>query len=180
VGERVSRFEEYCQVLNGLLRQERTDFDGRWFRLRDAVCEPKPVQTPLPLLVGGKGDRMLRVTARHADRWNLWSLPETFAERSAVLDRSCLAIDRDPAEIRRSTQALISLGDDPAAARRFVEAVAPRAAVAGPASHVADVVAGWRDAGVDEVIVPDFTLGRGTARLEALDQILEQVAPAFR
>jgi len=179
VGDRVSRFEEGCAVINGLLRAERTTLDGRWYQLRDAVCEPKPVQARLPLLIGGKGDRMLRITARHADAWNMWSLPPVMAERRAALDRACEAADRDPAEIATSTQALVRLTDDPEAADRFVERVAPRAAVGGTIEHVAEVVSGWRDAGVDELIVPDAALGRGTEKLEAMDQIIEGLVPLF-
>src|SRR5215831_2859207 len=59
VRERVDRFDEYCQVLRRLLHHERTSFDGRWFTVTDAICEPKPVQDPLPILIGAKGDRML-------------------------------------------------------------------------------------------------------------------------
>ena len=179
VGDRVARFQEYCQALTGLLRQERTTVDGRWFQLADAVCEPKPLQDPLPVLIGGKGDRMLGITARWGDEWNLWSLPETFAERSAALDRACTVHGRDPAAIHRSTQALVVVTDDEAAARRFVEAV-PRAAVAGTPAQIAEVVAQWQAAGVDELIVPDFTLGTGAARLEALDQLIEHLGPTFR
>ncbi len=180
VRERVDRFAETCEVLNALLRTERTTFAGRWFQLDDAVCEPKPVQQPLPLLVGGKGDRMLGIAARYADEWNMWSFPDTIAERGAALDRACEKIGRDPAEISWSTQALVMLTDDAEAARRLVDAVAPRPAVAGTAAQVAEVVAGWRDAGVAEVIVPDFVLGRGHAKLDAMDELIEQVAPAFR
>ncbi|MGZ4710815.1 MAG: LLM class flavin-dependent oxidoreductase, partial [Acidimicrobiales bacterium] len=143
-------------------------------------CEPKPVQAHLPLLIGGKGDRMLGLTARLADEWNMWSLPATIAERSALLDRRCEDIGRDPSEIQRSTQALVMLTDDEDAARRFVDAVAPRAAVGGTTDALAEVVDGWRQVGVDEVIVPDATLGRGQRRLEALDAIITGVAPAFR
>jgi alkanesulfonate monooxygenase SsuD/methylene tetrahydromethanopterin reductase-like flavin-dependent oxidoreductase (luciferase family) len=122
---------------------------------------------------------MLGLTARLADEWNMWSLPATIAERAAVLDRRCEAIGRDPAEIRRSTQAVFLLTDDAAAARRFVDAVAPRAAVAGTTDVIAEVVAGWQQAGVDEVIVPDASLGRGAQRLETLDALITEVAPAF-
>ena len=180
VGPRVSRFAEMCEVLNQLLRQPRSSFGGRWFQLDDAVCEPKPVQDRLPLLIGGKGDRMLAITARHADAWNMWSLPGTMAERGAALDRQCEAIGRDPAEIARSTQALVFFTDDAGAAARFVESVAPRAAVAGGSEQLADAVESWRGAGVDEVIVPDFVLGSGAARAERMDRIIEEVAPAFR
>lgn len=179
-GQRLRRFDEHCQALLGLLRQPRTTIDGRWYQLHDAVCEPKPVQDPVPLLIGGKGDQMLRLVARHGDEWNLWSLPATFAERSALLDAACEAVGRDPATITRSTQALVTLTGDDALARRAVERAAPRAAVAGSPERLAEVVAGWRDAGVDEVIVPDFALGTGTRRIEAMDAIIEQVAPAFR
>jgi alkanesulfonate monooxygenase SsuD/methylene tetrahydromethanopterin reductase-like flavin-dependent oxidoreductase (luciferase family) len=67
VGERVDRFTEYCEVITRMLRSTRggreprtSGFSGRWFRLDDALCEPPPVQDRLPVLVGGKGDRMLR------------------------------------------------------------------------------------------------------------------------
>ena len=170
VRDRVDRFAETCEVISSLLHQPRTSFEGRWFHLAEALCEPKPVES-LPLLVGGKGDRMLRIAARWADEWNMWGLPELIAQRSAVLDAACERIGRDPAEISRSTQALMVPTDDPERARRFVEAVAPRAAVAGPASVITDTVARWRDVGVTEVIVPDAPLGRGNERLDHLDQL---------
>jgi alkanesulfonate monooxygenase SsuD/methylene tetrahydromethanopterin reductase-like flavin-dependent oxidoreductase (luciferase family) len=180
IGDRVSRFAESCAVLDGLLRHDRSTFDGRWFQLADAVCEPKPAQARMPLLVGGKGDRMLGITARFGDEWNMWSMPDVFAERSEALDRRCEQVGRDPREIQRSTQALIVITDDLEAARRFVEQAAPRAAVAGPTSALAEAVAGWRDAGVDEVIIPDFLFGRGAQRRDTLDAIITEVAPAFR
>jgi alkanesulfonate monooxygenase SsuD/methylene tetrahydromethanopterin reductase-like flavin-dependent oxidoreductase (luciferase family) len=174
--DRVDRFEESCTVLNALLRGRRTTFDGRWFHLDDALCEPKPLQDRLPLLVGGKGDRMLGVVARHADEWNLWGLPPWIAERSAVLSRCCEVAGRDPAGIRRSTQALVLPTDDGSAAQEFLERVAPRAAVAGPWSLIVDTVGEWAEAGVDELIVPDNTLGRGTERLDGLDEFLAAVS----
>jgi F420-dependent oxidoreductase-like protein len=178
-GERIERFEEACLVLKGLLRQERTTVGGTHYQLTDAVSEPKPVQEPLPLLIGGKGDRMLGVVARHADEWNMWGLADTIAERGGVLDRRCEAIGRDPASIRRSAQALVLLTDDRAKADRFVDRAGGRAAVAGTIDDVVAAVAAWQGVGLDEVIVPDFTLGTGAARLERMDAIIEAVTPAF-
>ena len=175
VADRVSRFAEVCEVARRLLREERVDFHGDWFDLTDALCEPKPATT-IPLLVGGKGDRMLSVAARWADEWNMWALPDLFAERGAVLDRACEAIGRDPSEIKRSVQALVFLTDDPATGRDLVEAVAPRAAVAGPPQVFAEAVADWAEVGVDEVIVPDFTLGSPEATIDAMDALAEVVA----
>jgi F420-dependent oxidoreductase-like protein len=176
-GERLERFDEHAQVLLGLLRAPRTTVRGRHYEVVDAICEPKPLQSPLPILVGGKGDRMLRLVARYADEWNMWGLAPTIAERRAVLDRHCERLGRDPAEVRTSAQALVLLTDDAAVARRLAEA--PRAAVAGPVSALVDAVGAWSEIGLDELIVPDFLLGRGQQKLEAMDQIREAVA-SFR
>lgn len=175
-GELRRRLDESATVIRMLLSQQRSDFDGRYYQLTNAICEPKPVQSHLPLMIGAKGDLMLRVVARHADVWNMWGLPEPFAARSAELDRACEEVGRDPGGIERSTQALVFLTDDEAEGRRLVEMVAPRAAIAGPPERFAETVANWRDIGVDEVIVPDATLGRGDGRREALDSLREAVA----
>jgi F420-dependent oxidoreductase-like protein len=179
-GELITRFEEACHVWNGLLREPVTTFVGEHYQLTDAICEPKPLQSPLPLLIGGKGDRMMGVVARHADEWNMWGLADAIAERSRVIDQRCEANGRDPAEIKRSAQALFLLTDDRAKADAFVNGAAGRPAVAGTTDDVAAAVSAWQDVGLDEVIVPDFTLGRGARKLERMDAIIEQVAPSFR
>lgn len=178
-GVRIERFAEALAVLTGLLRSPVTTLGGEHYQLTDAVLEPKPVQDPLPIMVGGQGDRMLGVVARYADEWNMWAHP-TLAERSAALDAACSRTDRDPASIARSTQALFFLGDDRAKIDGLIERVAPRAAVGGTAEQLVETVQGWADAGVGEVIVPDFTLGTGSRRRDSLDLIIERVAPAFR
>jgi alkanesulfonate monooxygenase SsuD/methylene tetrahydromethanopterin reductase-like flavin-dependent oxidoreductase (luciferase family) len=175
-GERVSRFDEYLAVVQGLLTDDTTTFSGEWFHVTDARCEPKPVQRPLPLLVGAKGERMLGVVARRAHAWNRWSTPTQMAVSAEVLARHCDQIGRDPSEIHRSTQALVKVTDDAAEARAFVEAMGPRAAVAGPPSAFAEMVAGWAEVGVDEVIVPDWLLGTGAERLDHLDALRAAVA----
>ena len=96
----------------------------------------------------------------------------------AVLDRACERIERDPAEIRRSTQALVLVTDDEARAARFLEQVAPRAAIAGPPERFAEVVEQWAELGVDEVIVPDMALGRGSERTDRLDALQAAVEEA--
>lgn len=170
-GVRVTRLDETCRALRSLLREPVSDLAGTHVQLRAAHCEPKPVQDPLPLLVGGKGDRMLGVVARHADEWNMWGLPEVIARRRAVLDAHCERIGRDPGEITTSTQALVLVTDDERAAAEFVDRVAPRAAVAGTAGRIAELVDEWGEVGVDEVILPDWHLGRGSERFERLDAL---------
>ncbi|MCL2418461.1 MAG: LLM class flavin-dependent oxidoreductase [Conexibacteraceae bacterium] len=114
---RVGVFSEGMQVIRSLWTQERTDFEGRYFTMRNAVANPKPVQKPYPpVWVGSSGSAMLKLTARHADVWNAGGGfgrdPESAAEGSRQLDEACAAIGRDPAEIRRSVQ--IPAGEDPA------------------------------------------------------------------
>jgi probable F420-dependent oxidoreductase len=176
-GERIARLDEALRVLRGLLTEPRTTVDGRFFTVTDALAEPKPVHARLPILVGGKGDRMLGVVASHADEWNMWSTPTLFTERSGALDARCERQGRDPATITRSTQALVFVVDDEAKGATLVERVAPRPAIAGTPARVGEQLAAYHAAGVDEFIVPDFTLGTGSRRADALDALLGAFAP---
>jgi F420-dependent oxidoreductase-like protein len=113
--ERVDRFEEAVQVITSLMAQERTTFDGRFYRLDDAWLQPPPIQRPrIPILIAAHRPRMLRIAARYADQWDTFAaIPGTategvesdLADRMARLDEACREIGRDPAEIRRSTWA---------------------------------------------------------------------------
>jgi alkanesulfonate monooxygenase SsuD/methylene tetrahydromethanopterin reductase-like flavin-dependent oxidoreductase (luciferase family) len=98
------RFEESVAVISALLRNDRSDFSGRFFSLHDAPNNPKPVQPRLPILVGGGGEkRTIPTAAKYADVHHIWGTPEGYAAKSAKLDEACAAIGRDPAEIRRAT-----------------------------------------------------------------------------
>ncbi len=104
--ERSDRFEEACEVIVGLLSQESTSFQGRYFTLTDARCEPKPVQRPHPpICIGGSGEkRTLLTAARWAQHWNfVGGSPEEFSAKRDVLHRHCADIGRDASEITLST-----------------------------------------------------------------------------
>jgi F420-dependent oxidoreductase-like protein len=179
VGERLDRFAEACAIVRSLATEERTTFEGEHYRLTDAPMEPKPVGA-FPLLVGGGGERRtLRIAAEHAQEWNVWSTPDVFAHKSGVLDGHCQDLGRDPAQIRRSTQALLFLSDDESYLTRIRETDIGRAAIIGTPSEVVDIVGAYRDAGVDELIVPDFTIGTGSRRTDTLDRFKEEVAIHF-
>lgn len=125
--EGVDRLAESCTIIRRMWTDDRFDFDGRYYRLVNAICEPKPVQRPHPpILVGGWGPRTLRVVAEHADLWNIPGPPHNtvdyLRERSQVLDRQCAAVGRDPSEITRSTQLIVSY-QDPASTRTAVQQV---------------------------------------------------------
>jgi F420-dependent oxidoreductase-like protein len=104
---RVGRFSESLQILRSLWTEPRTNFEGRYYTMRDAVCIPKPVQQPHPpIWIGAGGDRTLMLTARHADVWNPsgGSRPEELAALWARLEAACERVGRDPSTIRRSVQ----------------------------------------------------------------------------
>jgi len=107
VTERFDRFEEACQVLIGLLSQETTDFDGKFYRLTAARNEPKGPQRPHPpICIGGGGEkRTLRITAKYAQHWNFpGGPPKDFAHKRDVLAAHCADVGRDPKEIMMSAQ----------------------------------------------------------------------------
>lgn len=103
---RVGRLSESLQILKSLFRQERTTFDGRYYRITDAVLNPKPLQKPHPpFWIGGQGPSVLRLVARHADVWNI-SGGDVDAVRShiAAFREVCAAVGRNPDEVRMSLQ----------------------------------------------------------------------------
>jgi F420-dependent oxidoreductase-like protein len=166
VKQRLDRFVEALEVLHGLLRQPVTSFDGEHYRLTGAVCEPKPVQDPLPLLIGGSGEkRMLRIVAQYADAWNAWGRPDLIAHKSAVLDDFCAGLGRDPKAVARTAQAL-TVVDGP------LPEGGSTPVIGGSPDLLARAFAGYRELGLDELIVPDGLLGRGAERLRAMDVIL--------
>jgi alkanesulfonate monooxygenase SsuD/methylene tetrahydromethanopterin reductase-like flavin-dependent oxidoreductase (luciferase family) len=176
----MDRLEEACQVIRALTTTERSTWEGRYYQLEDAPMEPKPVQSPLPLLIGGGGERRtLRIVARFADEWNAWGTPDVLASKCEVLERHCLEVDRDPAMIRRSAQAIILMSDDAEwlAARRREPQWMPT--LIGTADELATSVAAYVEAGVDELVVPDWTLPRG-GETEWLDFFADNVVAHFR
>ncbi len=103
--ERFDRFDEGVEVIASLLTNEHTDFSGHYYQLTNARCEPKPVQSHLPIVIGGRGpNRTLPAAARWADMWDLAGpeSPTQWKATSDLLDERCAAIGRNPAEIRRS------------------------------------------------------------------------------
>lgn len=115
--ERFDRLDEGLAVISSLLGNEHTDFDGRYYHLTNARCEPKPVQAHIPIVIGGRGpNRTLRSAARWADLWDMAGpdSPAQWKATSDVLDQRCWEIGRNPAEIRRSVHLMWPEDADPA------------------------------------------------------------------
>ncbi|GAA2484748.1 TIGR03560 family F420-dependent LLM class oxidoreductase [Winogradskya humida] len=169
VKQLLDRFVEALQVLTGLLRTPTTTVNGEYYQLTDAICEPKPVQDPLPLMIGGKGEkRMLRIVAEYADLWNSWGLPDIIEHRMNVLDDHCAAVGRDPKAIARTAQALVVV-DGP------VPGDLTPPVIGGTIDQLKADIEGYRAIGLDELIIPDGLLGDGADRLRAMDTVLSLV-----
>jgi alkanesulfonate monooxygenase SsuD/methylene tetrahydromethanopterin reductase-like flavin-dependent oxidoreductase (luciferase family) len=100
-GKRVAMLDEALTVIDGLFNNERFTFNGEYYQIDDAPFAPKPVGT-MPILVGGKKPKMLRVVAKHADMWDSSGTPEVHLERSEELKRACDEVGREYGEIRHS------------------------------------------------------------------------------
>jgi alkanesulfonate monooxygenase SsuD/methylene tetrahydromethanopterin reductase-like flavin-dependent oxidoreductase (luciferase family) len=102
-GERLDRLDEATGLIRRLLDGEWVTHAGASYAFTDALCEPRPVQARLPIMIGGSGPRKtLRIVARYADMWNSFGTPDTIAASSAILGDHCAAIGRDPATIERT------------------------------------------------------------------------------
>jgi hypothetical protein len=145
------------------------------YRLKNAYLEPKPVHGRLPLLIGGAGEQVtLRIVARWADEWNLWGTPDVVAAKSSVLERHCSGIDRDPSTICRLAQVIVDLEGHGLPMTRRLPTVAVKVA------EMQSCLAAYADAGLTEFVLPDWNLGTGAARRDALDLFIEEVAAPFR
>ena len=114
VRDAVAALGEACTIFKRMWTEvDPFDFAGRHYRLKGAICEPKPIQRPgPPILIGAGGERALRVVAEHADIWNApVRTIEEFRHKSRVLDEHCATVGRDPSEIVRSKQLLVNAVD---------------------------------------------------------------------
>jgi alkanesulfonate monooxygenase SsuD/methylene tetrahydromethanopterin reductase-like flavin-dependent oxidoreductase (luciferase family) len=99
-GGRLARMDEAARILRLLFDEPVSSFEGRHYRLKDAVAEPKPVQRRLPILIGGGGEqKTLRTVARYADYWHGHGAPDVIRHKLEVLAAHCAEIGRDPAEV---------------------------------------------------------------------------------
>ena len=160
--ELVARFREAVEIIDHMLRNEFTSYEGRYYRLRDAPNRPGPVQRPRPpLMIGAKGPRMLEIVARYADNWNSSGTVEEVRERSRILDERCAAIGRDPGEIVRSLYGWAAImPDDPWASAEAFQ----------------DVVGRYREAGINEFIIDQPP----ESQVDVLERVATDVIPALR
>lgn len=160
--ELIGRFREAVEIVDLLMRQDVTTYDGEYYQLKEAPFRPAPVQKPRPpLTLGAHGPKMLRIVAEYADRWNSHGSVAEMRQRNAILDDHCAAIGRDPKSIIRSLYGWSTLL--PADPWQSVDAF-----------H--EVIGSYREAGIHEFIID----APGDDQSDVFEQIAAEVIPLLR
>jgi alkanesulfonate monooxygenase SsuD/methylene tetrahydromethanopterin reductase-like flavin-dependent oxidoreductase (luciferase family) len=160
--ELVERFREAVEVVDGLLRNEITTYNGRHYQLTEAPMRPRPIQSPRPpFTLGAHGPRMLRIVAQYADSWNSFGTPQQMRERGTILDEHCRAIGRDPSSLRHSLYGWASMmGMDPWASVAAFE----------------DMIGVYRETGVTEYLID----APGPDKLDMVERVAADLLPKLR
>lgn len=167
---RVNRFEEALTIITSLLRTGNVDFEGRFYTARDCELRPRgPRPAGPPILIGTTGKRMLDLTARHADEWNVWFSPidnsaEQLRDLLAEVDAACAAAGRDPATLVRSAAVKVEVGPHAPSAM----SVAP---LTGSPDELAEKLHAYARIGVDHVQI--WPEPNTVAGIEAFARVLE-------
>lgn len=116
---RIAELEEAVQLIKTMWTQSPANFQGEYYQIENAECQPQP-DPPIPLLIAGGGEKKtLRVVAQYADWWNYnFSTPEEYAHKQSVLESHCRDVGRDPGEITHTYYGFVSLVDDPSKAEK--------------------------------------------------------------
>jgi F420-dependent oxidoreductase-like protein len=170
VKQRMDNLEESIQVIKALFENDSASFQGKIYSLRDAPMNPKPVQKPMALLIGGGGEqRTLRMVARYATEWNVPIMQglELYKQKLQVLEKHCEAEKRDPASIARSVMTGYISGENQAEVDRKVQAAIanaperfrrtdgrpPMTALWGTPSQIVEQIRELEDAGISRIML---------------------------
>jgi alkanesulfonate monooxygenase SsuD/methylene tetrahydromethanopterin reductase-like flavin-dependent oxidoreductase (luciferase family) len=170
---RVSRFEEGIQIIHGLLRDGEADVDGKYHRVEGCVNRPRgPRPGQIPIMIGTTGPRMLDLTAKYADHWNVYfdktgNSVEGLKPLLELVDAACHKVGRDPATLERSVSVLIGMTEDPGAQGITVPYLT------GTTDELAAELRAYADLGIDhiQIRVEPNTVGN----IEALQPVLASV-----
>ncbi|MBI3960806.1 MAG: LLM class flavin-dependent oxidoreductase [Chloroflexi bacterium] len=173
---RIAQLEEALEIVKALWTQSPASYEGKYYRIDNAYCEPRPDPIP-PILIGGGGEQLtLRVVAKHADWWNIpGGTLENYAHKLNVLRGHCDAVGRDYDSIGKSWSAEAVVVAETEAEARRIAAASPynRDAILGTPEQVAGQLQAFVDLGVSYLIVRllDFP------RTEGIEMFAQEVMP---
>jgi len=182
--QRIKALDEALQIMKDMWSKGEATFEGRYYRVKNALNYPLPIQRPWPkITIGGGGDMMMKVVARHADRWNSSGSVDFMKERLQILKQNCSSIGRNYNEIEKSYWGLVSVrkNREEAVSRAKLmptsstwDNFVKRNAVGRP-EDVADFLNLYVDEGIDEFFVYiEDSLNVETMRLFA-DEVIPRL-----
>jgi alkanesulfonate monooxygenase SsuD/methylene tetrahydromethanopterin reductase-like flavin-dependent oxidoreductase (luciferase family) len=166
-----SRFEEGLELMLTALKTGRADHQGTYYRAKDLELRPRgPRGAAIPLMLGARGPKTMRLAARHADIWSWYatesSHPDAFVEMLGRLDAACIEVGRDPKRIGRSIGVIVEPTEETGS-----EAAGLGSPIRGSAQAVADELASFAEIGVTRLEM--MTWPPTLATVEAFVPILE-------
>jgi alkanesulfonate monooxygenase SsuD/methylene tetrahydromethanopterin reductase-like flavin-dependent oxidoreductase (luciferase family) len=151
------RLEEAADVITALFSATRSSLSGTYYQLSEAPLEPKPLQSPMPLLIGGGGERRtLRTAARYATHWNAWGTPETMAHKISVLADHCADCGRDSGGVSPSANSFLVVLDDEATGEVARAAMGDKGGLVGTPDQIRSRIDAYERAGVEELVIASF------------------------
>ena len=177
VGERMKRLEEAVQIIRKMWTEERVTFSGKFYEIRNAYCNPKPIQKPHPpIMIGGGGERRtLKIVARYGDACNIFGSVETVKKKLAILREHCRTVGREYDSIVKSKLGRIVIDKDKEKVMEAIKGMTEERrreyAIYGTPEEVRRQVEAFRDAEIEYLIVnlePD-------RELQALDLFANEV-----
>ena len=178
--------EEALQIVKKMWTEEKATFTGKYYRINDAISQPKPVQKPHPpITVGGAGEQLtLRVMAKHADRANIGGYRSygEYERKFGILEGYCREVGRDPSTITRTLLRDVIIAETDAEAKKKAEGVWPREAafqerrlnsIVGDPESCLQQLENWKKLGITYFVVyfPD------AFELESIELFARQVMP---
>ncbi|MCC6313398.1 MAG: LLM class flavin-dependent oxidoreductase [Thermomicrobiales bacterium] len=169
---RVARFAEALTIITGLLREGQVDFAGTYHQARDCELRPRgPRPLGPPIMIGSTGPRMLALTAKHADLWNIWfdktdNRPAGLAPLLTRVDAACHDAGRTPATLGRTVATLIEIGP-------HAPSTSSASPIAGSPTQIADTLRAYAAAGVSHVQV--WLEPKTASGVEAFAPVLEEL-----
>ena len=179
-GVRVEQLDETLQIVKALWTEPKATIQGKHYQIRDAYCEPQPDPHPI-IMVGAFKPKMLRLTARYADWWNVSSTgPQEYQRMVETFDRACVDVGRNPATVRRSWGGGCACAPTAAEAQRLAgDRFSPDDEedfdFVGTPQQIVEQMRSFIDLGVDYFMVDCA----GFPQLTTLELLISEVLPAL-
>jgi F420-dependent oxidoreductase-like protein len=177
VKERMQRLEEAVQIIRKMWTEESATFSGKFYQIRNAYCNPKPIQKPHPpIMIGGSGEqRTLKIVAKYGDACNIFGSVETMKKKLGILREHCRSVGRDYDSITKTKLGHVVIDRDKEKVAKAIKSLPEdrrrEYAIYGTPEEVRRQVEAFRDAGVEYLIVnlePD-------RELQALELFAQEV-----